>query len=326
MNHTIKGIIIVAAIASMLVVGATMIPLAQNTYASSHRHSEFKSQDDILNQQDGTYRSPGSESSNVAIQESGKGNSPTAYSDQSSNIQQNQPTLQQQNPQSNKDKDTKFPITLNVLPNQRITNTNVNPNRNTASSNSSSASDASNDNTINNTALARQRQAEASCAVALTCPEGSTTVTPPTTAGTVTGSGTAENTNPNNRLTCPNGSALSATITFDASETTGGVVSGTWTISDARNAAGTSFGVKSGTFSGGDISRNSYHLTGVENVDEACSQFGGGVVPNPVTISGQCGTRVAIEFLANQLPQNPPGFPPFRESGTFTGNVNCVVS
>ena len=101
------------------------------------------------------------------------------------------------------------------------------------------------------------------------------------------------------------------------------MVSGTWTIS-----AGTSFGVTSGTFSGGDISRNSYHLTGVENVDEACSQFGfgGGVVPNPVTISGQCGTGVAIEFLANQLPQNPPGFPPFRESGTFTGNVNCVVS
>ncbi|HEY6884263.1 MAG TPA: hypothetical protein VI278_09525, partial [Nitrososphaeraceae archaeon] len=56
---------------------------------------------------------------------------------------------------------------------------NVNPNRNTASSNSSSASDASNENTIDNTALARQRQAEASCAVTLTCPEGTTTVTPP---------------------------------------------------------------------------------------------------------------------------------------------------
>jgi hypothetical protein len=151
------------------------------------------------------------------------------------------------------------------------------------------------------------------------------------TAGTsitseVTGSGTAENTNLNNRLNCPNGSALSATITFHASETNGGTVSGTWTISDARNAAGTSFGIKSGTFNGGDIGRNNYHLTGVENVDEACSQFGGGVTPNPIAISGQCGTGVAIEFLANQLPQNPPGFPPFRESGTFTGNVNCIVS
>src|ERR671927_1694027 len=180
MNHTIKSIIIVAAIASMLVLGMNMFPLAQNTYASSHRH-----QDNIANQGDDTYRSPGSESSNVVVQESGKGNSATAFSDQSSNLQQqqNQPTSsQQQDPQANKDKDKNFPLTLNVLPDQRITNTNVNPNRNTANSNSSSASDASNDNTINNTALARQRQAEASCAVAVSCPEGSTTVTlaPPT--------------------------------------------------------------------------------------------------------------------------------------------------
>jgi hypothetical protein len=177
MNHTIKGILIVAAIASMLVVGLGMIPLAQNTYASSYRH-----QDNILNQGDDTYRSAGSESSNVAIQESGKGNSATSFSDQSSNPQQqqNQPTSsQQQDPQTDKDKDNKFPITLNVIPDQRITNTNVNPNRNTAGSDSSSASDASNNNTIDNTALARQRQAEASCAVAVSCPEGSTTVTPP---------------------------------------------------------------------------------------------------------------------------------------------------
>src|SRR5919202_5088060 len=122
MNHTIKGIIIVAAIASMLVMGLSMFPLAQNTYASSHRH-----QDNIANQGDDTYRSPGSQSSNVAIQESGKGNSATAFSDQSSNLQQNQPTSsQQQNPQANKDKDKNFPITLNVLPDQRIINTNVN--------------------------------------------------------------------------------------------------------------------------------------------------------------------------------------------------------
>ena len=89
MNHTIKSIIIVVVITSMLVVGMNMFPLAQNTYASSHRH-----QDSIANQQDDTYRSPGSESSNVAIQESGKGNSATAFSDQSSNTQQqNQPTV-----------------------------------------------------------------------------------------------------------------------------------------------------------------------------------------------------------------------------------------
>ena len=33
MNHTIKGILIVAAITSMLVVGATMIPIMQNSFA-----------------------------------------------------------------------------------------------------------------------------------------------------------------------------------------------------------------------------------------------------------------------------------------------------
>lgn len=152
------------------------------------------------------------------------------------------------------------------------------------------------------------------------------------TAGTgiaseVIGSGTATNLSPNSRITCPNGSALAGTITFHATKTTGGVISGTWTIQASQiDLNGPPVGVKSGTFNGGDIGTNNYHLTGVENVDEACSQFGGGVTPNPITISGQCGTGVAIEFLANQLPQSPPGFPPFRESGTFTGNVNCVVS
>jgi cytoskeletal protein RodZ len=37
MNHTIKGIIIVIAIASMLVVGATMVPIMQNSFA--HKRS-----------------------------------------------------------------------------------------------------------------------------------------------------------------------------------------------------------------------------------------------------------------------------------------------
>jgi cytoskeletal protein RodZ len=33
MNHTIEGILIVAAITSMLVVGATMVPIMQNSFA-----------------------------------------------------------------------------------------------------------------------------------------------------------------------------------------------------------------------------------------------------------------------------------------------------
>jgi hypothetical protein len=55
MNHTIKSILLVAAITSMLVVGINMIPLAQNTYASENKNQQSKSQDNILNQQDGTY-------------------------------------------------------------------------------------------------------------------------------------------------------------------------------------------------------------------------------------------------------------------------------
>jgi len=40
MNHTIKGILIVAAIASMLVLGASMIPIMQNSFAS--KNPDFK--------------------------------------------------------------------------------------------------------------------------------------------------------------------------------------------------------------------------------------------------------------------------------------------
>ena len=94
MNHTIKGIFIAAAIASMLVVGATtMIPIMQNASARS---------------------------------------------------------------------------------------TNTNSNTNSADSSSSSSATADNTNNINNTATASQAQSQSACAVAVTCPEGSTTVTPPT--------------------------------------------------------------------------------------------------------------------------------------------------
>jgi hypothetical protein len=42
---------------------------SKHIYASENKNQQSKSQDNILNQQDGTYRSPGSESSNVAIQD-----------------------------------------------------------------------------------------------------------------------------------------------------------------------------------------------------------------------------------------------------------------
>jgi hypothetical protein len=99
MNHTIKGIIIVVAITSMLVVGATtMTPIMQNSFA------------------------------------------------------------------------------------ERDINTNTNTNTNSADSSSSSNATAENTNNIDNTATATQSQEQDACAVAVTCPEGSTTVTlaPPT--------------------------------------------------------------------------------------------------------------------------------------------------
>jgi hypothetical protein len=97
MNQTIKGIIIVAAITSILVVGATiMVPIMQNSFASKR---------------------------------SAEGNT----------------------------------------------------NTNTADSSSSSSATADNTNNIDNTATASNSQEQSACAVAVTCPEGSTTITPPTT-------------------------------------------------------------------------------------------------------------------------------------------------
>jgi hypothetical protein len=104
MNHIIKGIIIVAAITSMLVVGASMIPIMQNSFAS--KKHDFK----------GAERDP-----------------------------------------------------------------NTNTNTNSADSRSSSSATASNTNNINNTATASNSQEQDACAVALTCQEGSTTITPPPT-------------------------------------------------------------------------------------------------------------------------------------------------
>ena len=45
MNHTIKGILVVAAITSMLVVGATMVPVMQNAFAG--KKHDFKKQHDF---------------------------------------------------------------------------------------------------------------------------------------------------------------------------------------------------------------------------------------------------------------------------------------
>jgi hypothetical protein len=68
-----------------------------------------------------------------------------------------------------------------VIQNASARSTNTNSNTNTADSTSSSIATADNTNNITNSATASNSQEQSACAVAVTCPEGSTTVTPPTT-------------------------------------------------------------------------------------------------------------------------------------------------
>lgn len=66
------------------------------------------------------------------------------------------------------------------------TDPNTNTNTNSADSISSSTATADNTNNITNSATASNSQEQSACAVALTCPEGNTTVAPPPpTTGTV---------------------------------------------------------------------------------------------------------------------------------------------
>jgi hypothetical protein len=118
MNHTIKGILIAAAITSMLIVGATMIPIMQNSFAKS----EVKKTHEVKKAHD-------------------------------------------------------------FKKAQRNTDKNINVNTNSADSSSSSNATAENTNNIDNTATATQSQEQNACAVAVTCPGGTTTVTPPPIAG-----------------------------------------------------------------------------------------------------------------------------------------------
>ena len=178
MNHPTKGIVIVAAIASMLVVGLNVIPLSQNTYASSSRHSDFKkapeehknskSAANHLNQQIFCYRSKCT-GGNTAIQQHGNDNSATGFTDLSNNVQQNQTTLAQpQSSQSGHDsdkdkKDRNFPVIVNVLPKLK------NENTNSLEGNVSSINDASNDNTIRNRNAQNQTDGQNTCIIAGEC-------------------------------------------------------------------------------------------------------------------------------------------------------------
>jgi|ERR687887_615350 hypothetical protein len=66
---------------------------------------------------------------------------------------------------------------------------------------------------------------------------------------------------------------------------------------------------KEGSITGGHISGKQFTVTGVEEIDNLCSSQ----VPATITITGQCGQGVPIQFRASN-----------GEQGQFTGNVACA--
>jgi hypothetical protein len=113
-----------------------------------------------------------------------------------------------------------------------------------------------------------------------------------------------------NTIICPTGSIFDPSgfvLDFSAAKGSNGKISGTWDIHIAAAS------LKAGNINGGQIQNNKYILTGIENTDVgACTGFGG-QTPTTMSISGQCGTGVQINFQAAD-----------GEKATFTGNVACT--
>src|SRR5207248_9563647 len=86
MNHTIKGILIVAAITSMLVLGATMIPIMQNSFASKKHDFKGAERDPNTNTNTNTNSADSSSSSNATAENTNNiDNSATATQNQEQN-------------------------------------------------------------------------------------------------------------------------------------------------------------------------------------------------------------------------------------------------
>jgi hypothetical protein len=85
-----------------------------------------------------------------------------------------------------------------------------------------------------------------------------------------------------------------------------GTVSGNWLIDNVEDPNLR----KEGAITGGQIGGKRFTLTGIESFDVLC--FSGGT-PATVTITGECGQGVTIQFRASN-----------GEEGEFTGNVACT--
>jgi hypothetical protein len=66
---------------------------------------------------------------------------------------------------------------------------------------------------------------------------------------------------------------------------------------------------KTGDITDGQISGKQVTLTGTEDTDDICSS----ALPATITITGQCGTNVIIQFKSSN-----------GQEGQFVGDVNCT--
>jgi len=102
-------------------------------------------------------------------------------------------------------------------------------------------------------------------------------------------------------VVCPEpvGTKPSMSISF-SSTSSKGTAGGTWKVGD---------GLKNGSITGGSFSKaQHFQLSGLERADSLCRLPLGA----SITISGQCGSGIAIEFKASN-----------GETGRFTGSVLC---
>jgi hypothetical protein len=129
-------------------------------------------------------------------------------------------------------------------------------------------------------------------AALIAAPTTLSTYAQPSRAGQVSGFGEGV-------MTCPNGFSANSDISFSATQSQTGDVSGTWSI----------FGpfFKQGVITDGHIGLTNYRLTGAESFP-ACL----GTQISDILITGKCGNNVKISFRAED-----------REIGNFFGTVFC---
>jgi hypothetical protein len=112
-------------------------------------------------------------------------------------------------------------------------------------------------------------------------------------------------------LNCPSssaavsgGSPLGPELIFFSADRSKGKLFGDWFIQQ-----NVSFQIKAGDITDGHISGKQITLTGTEDTDEVCSSQ----TPATITITGQCGTHVIIQFKSSN-----------GQEGRFVGDVNCT--